>query len=64
MLRMRAVLFKFSSTTKTGLSNWGKNVRRCIQKFSYWVDNKTNNSNTTNKHTLRSNTKGYGVKTH
>jgi hypothetical protein len=32
----------------------------CIQKFPDWVDNKVNN----NKHSLRSNTKGYGNKTH
>jgi hypothetical protein len=37
-------------------------VRRCIQKFPDWVDNEINNSNY--KHSLRSNTKGYGGKTH
>jgi hypothetical protein len=35
-------------------------VRGYIQKFPGWVDNVTNN----NKHSLRSNTKGYGGKTH
>jgi len=37
-------------------SIWG-----CIQKFPDWLDNKINNNN---KHSLRSNTKGYGNKTH
>jgi hypothetical protein len=32
-----------------------------IQKFLDWVDNEINNNN---KHLLRSNTKGYGGKTH
>jgi hypothetical protein len=31
------------------------------QKFPDWVDNEINNNN---KHSLRSNTKGYGGKTH
>jgi hypothetical protein len=31
-----------------------------IQKFPNWVDNEINN----NKHSLRSNTKGYGGETH
>jgi hypothetical protein len=35
-------------------------VRGCIQKFPDWVDNEINN----NKHSLRSNTKDYGGKTH
>jgi hypothetical protein len=33
----------------------------CIQKFPEWIDNEINNNN---KHSLRSNTKGYGGKTH
>jgi hypothetical protein len=37
-------------------------VRGCIQKFPDWVDNEINNNS--NKHPLRSNTKGYGGKTH
>jgi hypothetical protein len=37
-------------------------VRGCIQKFPDQVDNEINNNN--NKHSLRSNTKGYGGKTH
>jgi hypothetical protein len=37
-------------------------MRRYIQKFPDWVDNEINNNN--NKHSLRSNTKGYGGKTH
>jgi hypothetical protein len=36
-------------------------IRQCIQKFPDWADNEINNSN---KHSLRSNKKGYGVKTH
>jgi hypothetical protein len=36
-------------------------VRGCIQKFPDSVDNELNNYN---KHSLRSNTKGYGGKTH
>jgi hypothetical protein len=36
-------------------------VRGCIQTFPNWVDNEINNNN---KHSLRSNTKGYGGKTH
>jgi hypothetical protein len=37
-------------------------VRVCIQKFPEWVDNETYASS--NKHSLRNNTKGYGGKTH
>jgi hypothetical protein len=36
-------------------------TRRCIQKFPDWVDNEIDNNN---KHSLRSNIKGYGSKTH
>jgi hypothetical protein len=36
-------------------------VRGCIQTFPDWVHNEINNNN---KHSLRSNTKGYGGKTH
>jgi hypothetical protein len=35
-------------------------IRGCIQKFPDWVDSEMNN----NKHSLSSNTKGYGGKTH
>jgi hypothetical protein len=35
-------------------------LREYIQKFPDWVDNEINNNN--NKHSLRSNTKGYGGK--
>jgi hypothetical protein len=35
-------------------------VRMCIQKFPDSVDNEINNS----KHSVKSNTKGYGGKTH
>jgi hypothetical protein len=38
-------------------------IRECIQKFPDWVDNEINNKNN-NKLSLRSNTKGYGGKTH
>jgi hypothetical protein len=37
-------------------------IRGCIQKFPDWVDEEINNNN--NKHSLRSNTKGYGGKIH
>jgi hypothetical protein len=37
-------------------------LRGCIQKFQDWVDNEIQAYN--NKHSLRSNTKGYGGKTH
>jgi hypothetical protein len=37
-------------------------VRACIQKFPNWVDNEIYAYS--NKHSLRSNTKGYGGKTH
>jgi hypothetical protein len=37
-------------------------IRGYIQKFPDWVDNEINYNN--NKHSLRSNTKGYGGKTH
>jgi len=36
-------------------------VQGCIQKFLDWVDSEINNNN---KHSLRSNTKDYGSKTH
>jgi hypothetical protein len=36
------------------------NVQEYIQKFPDWVDNEINN----NKHSLRSNTKDYGGRTH
>jgi hypothetical protein len=47
-------------------------IRGCIQKFPDWVDNEikndddenNNNNNNNIKHALRSNTKGYGGKTH
>jgi hypothetical protein len=46
-----------------------KNLRDYIQKFPGWVDNEINNNNNDDdddddKHLLRSNTKGYGGKTH
>jgi hypothetical protein len=37
-------------------------IQGCIQKFPDWVDNEIYAYN--NKHSLRSNTKGYGGKTH
>jgi hypothetical protein len=42
------------------VANIHTNIRGCIQKFPDWVDNEINNNN--NKHSLRSNTKGYGGK--
>jgi hypothetical protein len=39
---------------------WSVTLRGCIQNFPDWVDNERNN----NKHSPRSNTKGYGDKTH
>jgi hypothetical protein len=44
----------------------GMEVRWCIQKFPDWVNNEINNNNNNNnsKHSLESNTKGYGGKTH
>jgi hypothetical protein len=36
-----------------------RQIQGYIQKFPDWVDNEINN----NKHSLRSNTKGYGGKT-
>jgi hypothetical protein len=40
---------------------WVLKVREYIQNFPDSVDNEINNNN---KHSLRSNTKGYGGKTH
>jgi hypothetical protein len=37
-------------------------IRGCMQKFPDWVDNEIYAYN--NKHSLRSNTNGYGGKTH
>jgi hypothetical protein len=37
-------------------------IRGCIQKFTDWVDNEINNND--NKHSLSSNIKRYGAKTH
>jgi hypothetical protein len=55
---------------KQGNEDWEKTaggrisriVRGCIQKFPDWVDNEIYAYN--NKNSLRSNTKGYGGKTH
>jgi hypothetical protein len=48
-----------------------RNIRGYIQKFPDWVNNEINddddddnNNNNSNKHSLRSNTKGYGGKIH
>jgi hypothetical protein len=38
-------------------------VRGFIQKFPDWIDKEINNDNN-DKHSLKSNTKGYGGKTH
>jgi hypothetical protein len=47
---------------KCGLMHILSYLRRCIQKFPGWVHNEINNSS--NKHSSRSNTKGYGNKIH
>jgi hypothetical protein len=39
-----------------------RGLRGCIQKFSDWIGNEIYAYN--NKHSLGSNTKGYGGKTH
>jgi hypothetical protein len=39
-------------------------IQGCIQKFLDWVNNEINNNDDNNKHSLRSNAKGYGGKTH
>jgi hypothetical protein len=39
-------------------------IRRCIQKFPDRVDKEINNNNSSIKQLLRSNTKGYGGRTH
>jgi hypothetical protein len=47
--------------------NINLHLRGCIKKFPDLVDNEINNNNNNNnndKHWLRRNTKGYGVKTH
>jgi hypothetical protein len=44
--------------------DYGSDIRGCIQKFPNRVDNEINSNNNNNKHSLRSNTKGYGGKTH
>jgi hypothetical protein len=43
-------------------SVWSLTTRGRIQKFPDWVDNEINNNN--NKHSLRSNTRGFVSKTH
>jgi hypothetical protein len=40
-----------------------QHLRGCIQKFPDWLDNEINNTNES-KHSLTSNAKGYGGKTH
>jgi hypothetical protein len=41
-----------------------RKLQECIQKFPDWVSNEINNNNNNYKHLLRSNTNGYGGKTH
>jgi hypothetical protein len=55
-----AELLAIEALRKTCLGS----VRGCIQKFADWVDNEINNNNNNNEHSLRSNTNGYGGKTH
>jgi hypothetical protein len=46
----------------TGIYSLGcMHVHVCIQKFPDWVDNEINNNN---KHSLRSNTKEFGGRSH
>jgi hypothetical protein len=56
------VIFTFfgPNITLSTLFSYTLKLRGCIQKFPDWVDNETDN----NKHSLRSNTKGYGGKNH
>jgi hypothetical protein len=59
-----------SDATETEVNCWrqaysvpsSKMIRECIQKFPDWVDNEIYAYNI--KNSLRSNTKGYGDKTH
>jgi hypothetical protein len=53
---LTATLEHYQITQKRSVSRC--KIRVCIQKFPDWVDNEINN----NKHSLRSNTKGYGAK--
>jgi hypothetical protein len=63
------VPYKVSSTASVKVSSGEQlsrydistTVRGYIQKFPDWVDNEINNNN---KHSLKSNTKGYGGKIH
>jgi hypothetical protein len=48
--------------TKELIWNSWKSIRGCIQKFPDWAYNEINAYN--NKHSSRTNTKGYGDKTH
>jgi hypothetical protein len=50
---------KFEGLTAMKTQNY---LRGCIQKFPDWVDNEKYDYK--NKHSLRSNTKAYGGKTH
>jgi hypothetical protein len=64
---MNSVRFRLSEFFKTIFNKrpqtpvYNRPIRGCIQNFPDWVDNEVNN---TNKHSLGSNTKGYGGKTH
>jgi hypothetical protein len=51
-----------SQRTQLCANIFSKNIRECTQKFPDWVDNEIYAHN--NKHALRSNTEGYGGKTH
>jgi hypothetical protein len=48
------------SSIHNDLKKWKLQIRGYIRQFPDWVDNEINN----NKHSLRSNTKGYGGKIH
>jgi len=59
----RAYVLDFSNTRIVGsYPARGMDVRGCIQKFQDWVDNEIYAYN--KKHSLRSNIKDYGDKTH
>jgi len=53
---------RFCGTLKEIPYNGQLDIRGWIQKFPDWVDNELYACN--NKYSLRSNTKGYGGKTH
>jgi hypothetical protein len=59
-LALKQYIFIWMNEHQVQQDKLKNNVRECIQKFPDSVDNEINN----NKHSLRSNTNGYGGKTH